>query len=166
MPKPRDHGRTSRAARVPEATASAGAQRLLPAGLKAARSACGLSQKRLSLEAGVDQSHLCALERGRGGVLTSPVLERVIRALDMSQEGALALRRAALHDSLMLRLAECDDGRGQAVISAAVRATWHLDDLELLGLEDYLLSLLRSRQALDDVRLRARSRASKEVAMT
>jgi hypothetical protein len=99
-------------------------------------------------------------------VLSSSVLERVIQALRMSTEGAAALRRAALHDALLQRLGECEDGRGQGVISAAIQTTWHLDDLELLGLEDYLLSLLRSRQALDEVRLRARARASKEVAMT
>ena len=140
-------------------------RRKLPGGLRNARHARGVSQKRLALDAEIDQSHLCAIERGRGGPPSPSLLARLVSALKLDANGIDALRQAALHDAVIQRIADEQGTRGAGLVSAALEAGWRLAPLELKGAEDYLRGLLRGRDALDEAQSRGREAQGKEAPM-
>lgn len=69
----------------------------------------GLSQKRVALDAGLDQSYLAGMERGRRAPPRGPILERIFRALDATEEERRSVRRAHALNKLTRELAGDDD---------------------------------------------------------
>jgi transcriptional regulator with XRE-family HTH domain len=124
--------------------------RRLPGQLRAARQAANLSQKALALAADVDQSRLCALEKGRHVLTDVHLEERLLVALGCSGRALVLIKRAASHDRAMLALeSQALDQRALQVASAGLWTAWHLNDDEQTGLVEQLNEICRSKVVLD-----------------
>lgn len=141
--------------------------RLLPSMLIAARQLATLRQKEVALEAGLDQSYVCALERGRRQVPRADVLDALCRGLNLSDEECRELIWAAAHDRVLAALSGEGLVSHAALVSAALRAAHYLGASELAGLERQILRSVQSKQHLLALEAEAlRSVAEKEKAMT
>lgn len=122
----------------------------MPDLLRAARQAANLSQKALALAAGVDQSRLCAIEKGRQALTDVQLEERLLAALGCSGRTLALIRNAASHDRAMLALeSQALDERALRVASAGLWAAWHLNDDEQTGLVSQLNEICRSKALLE-----------------
>ncbi len=122
----------------------------LPAALSAARRSAGLSQKQLALAAELDQSSLCAFEKGRRQVPGSEVLERIASALGLGLQEALTLKWAASHDRvLQFVVAEIKGAEG--LVSLALQLEHRLSADEQRGVEALLRRVLSSKAVLNGV---------------
>jgi len=134
----------------------------LPAALSTARSSAGLSQKQLALAAQLDQSTLCAFEKGRRQVPGRDVVERVAAALELGAREALVLQWAAAHDRV-LQVVAAEIGPAQGLVSLALQLERYLSADERAGVEALLRRILSSKAVLTDV-LASRTH-SEEAAM-
>lgn len=140
---------------------------LLPSMLIAARQLATLRQKEVALEAGLDQSYVCALERGRRKVPRPDVLDALCRGLKLGEEECRELSWAAAHDRVLAALSGEGLASHAALVSAALRAAHYLGASELAGLERQILRSVQSKQHLLALEAEAlRSVAQKEDAMT
>lgn len=107
---------------------------LLPALLFAERQQRGLSQKSVAVTAELNQSTLCAFEKGRRLPPGPDVMSRLVSALGMGPEEAEYLSWAARHDQLMSHLSELRLQDAAMLVSAAVRSARLLAPDEATGL--------------------------------
>lgn len=136
----------------------------VPKLIRLARLRAGLSQKALALSVGVDQSFLCALEKGRRRVHARELLDAIAQTLGLAPRDRGELVWAWGHDRVVIEaqlagLPETD----QRLISAVLFAAHHLDRTELVGLERTIKSATRSKrelQALADQSTRSEEEAS------
>lgn len=140
------------------------ANRMLPAMLVDARRRQGISQKQMAIQAEVDQSNLCALEKGRGAP-SGQLVDRLATALELNTQEKELLHRAALHDTIIQSLSEHSTSQHIDLVSTSIKATWTLAPSELAGAVDYLRHLIESRAALDEASRRGRSTKREESAM-
>ena len=122
----------------------------LPAALSAARRSAGLSQKQLALAAELDQSSLCAFEKGRRQVPGSEVLERIASALGLGSQEALTLKWAASHDRVLQFVAAEIKGV-EGLVSLALQLEHRLSADEQRGVEALLRRVLSSKAVLNGV---------------
>lgn len=149
------------------ATRSDAGRRLLPRMLIAARRLAGLLQKAVASDAGLDQSYVCALERGRRQVPSAEVVETLGRAMKLGDDDRRELRWAAAHDRVLAALAGEGLAAHAALVSAALRAAHYLGTAELTGLERQILRSVQSKQHLLALEAEAlRGAAVKETDMT
>lgn len=124
--------------------------RRLPNLLRAARHAAKLSQKALALAADVDQSRLCALEKGRHVLTDVQLEERLLAALGCSGRTLALMKNAASHDRAMWALeSQSLDVLALQVASAGLWAAWHLNDAEQSSLVSQLNEICRSKALLE-----------------
>jgi transcriptional regulator with XRE-family HTH domain len=121
---------------------------IMPALLKGLRTGRGQSQKALALSLQIDQSRLCALERGRAGGLDQELLGRLRSALSLSDEEVRRLQWAVDHDHLVATLQKTHLSQAQSVVSEVLRAAALLSAEELAGLEREIQSITRSKRRL------------------
>lgn len=123
--------------------------RRLPRALLEARKSSNLSQKDVALAVRVDQSRLCALEKGRSVLTDLALEERLLVALNCSAQTSVAIRRAASHDRAMLAL-ESHNLHPQAMelVSASLWLASHLDVQESTGLLSLLNEISRSKASI------------------
>ncbi|MFM0371062.1 helix-turn-helix domain-containing protein [Paraburkholderia aspalathi] len=120
-----------------------------PSALAAARQAAGLSQKAAAISIGVDQSYLCALEKGRRPVPADELILRAAGMLEGGPETVEALMRAATHDRVMAVVLDLTRARPAArVISAALMAAGDLSEGELEGLAEDLVATHTAKKRL------------------
>lgn len=137
----------------------------LPHLLSAARIAARMSQKALALAVGVDQSRLCAIERGRHPLCDADLERRLLAALNCPSEIGARIRFAAQHDRAIDSLA--DQGVADSllpVVSATMLTAILLSDEERTGLANHLAEICRSKQMLTTT-LAHPAAILKEVAM-
>lgn len=141
--------------------------RLLPSMLVAARRRAEMLQKEVALGAGIDQSYMCALERGRRQVPRGAVVEALCSAMNLGADERRELMWAGAHDRVLAALSDEGLAPHAALVSAALRAAHYLGDKELAGLERQILTSVRSKQHLLALEAEAlRGVAVKETAMT
>lgn len=133
-----------------------------PAGLGDARRAAGQSQKALALSSGLNQSVLCAIEKGRRRGPGRDTVDRLTSALGLSDSATEALQWAAAHDR-MLEQVSTERPSALRIVSLALQLENSLSREELAGCETFLEELLVSKTAL--AQIVARQRPAKEGAM-
>ena len=120
-----------------------------PQVLTKARQQSGVSQKAAALSLGIDQSYLCALEKGRRAVPGDELIRRIALVLRSDSEVLERLLWAAAHDRAMGHIVA--DARVQAaaeIISAALLAAGDLSGEELQGLADYVTATHTAKRRL------------------
>lgn len=130
--------------------------------IRAARETAGASQKALAADLAVDQTQLCALEKGRRGVQDRQTLERIASALKLDQAALNELVWAMGHDRVIASVQRSGLTSATALVSLALQASHVLSDDEIRGLEKLISSLLNGKRQLSQL---ARQSAE-EPAMT
>lgn len=134
--------------------------------LTAAREAAGLSQKALARAIGIDQSRLCAIERGRVLLRNAELEHRLFLALGCTTEVSGRIRLAAQHDRAIEALTELGVTKSLLLVMSASLATAQtLDDQERAGLASHLAEICRSKQILATT-LAHSAASQKEAAMS
>ncbi|MFV8624492.1 helix-turn-helix domain-containing protein [Ralstonia pseudosolanacearum] len=117
--------------------------------LAKARQQSGVSQKAAALSLGIDQSYLCALEKGRRAVPGDELIRRIALVLRSDPSALERLLWAAAHDRAMGPIVA--DARVQAaaeIVSAALLAASDLSGEELQGLADYVTATHAAKKRL------------------
>lgn len=123
----------------------------LPNLIRLARLRAGLSQKALALSIGLNQSLLCAIEKGRRPVCAQELLDGIGRATAMTKGECEMLRWAMAHDQLIVAAQRMSlQPETLRFVSIGMRATRMLDSDELLGMEEALEEAIRSKELLKD----------------
>lgn len=133
---------------------------LLPPALRSLRLRAGMSQKALALTVGIDQATLCAVERGRKAGLAEEVMERVWRALSVTDAQRRQLRWMATHDGLVREAYLRQLPEIAQLISAAMRAYESLPPAARAGLIALLKSKAKSGADVRDLESLAADAAS------
>lgn len=119
-----------------------------------------MSQKALALTVGIDQATLCAVERGRKAGLAEEVMERVWRALSVTDAQRRQLRWMATHDGLVREAYLRQLPEIAQLISAAMRAYESLPPAARAGLIALLKSKAKSGADVRDLESLAADAAS------
>lgn len=123
----------------------------LPNLVRLARLRAGLSQKALALSIGLNQSLLCAIEKGRRPVCSSELLGSISQATAMTKTEREMLSWAMVHDQLIVTAMRMNlQPETLRFVSIGMRATRMLDSDELLGMEETLEEAIRSKELLKD----------------
>ena len=109
--------------------------RLLPAFLVRERDKAKLSQKQLAAEAGLFQTVVCAVEKGRRPNLGAELVERLIGALRLEEAASREFRMHAEHDRIVAEVERGCLATAGSLVSAALLAGHYLDERECLGLK-------------------------------
>jgi len=133
-----------------------------PSELGNARRVAGQSQKALALASGLNQSVLCAIEKGRRRGPGRDTVDRLAGALGLGEGPAEALHWAATHDRV-LELVFTERASALPIVSLALQLENALSPEELSGCEAFLKELLGSKTVL--AQIAARRRPAKEAAM-
>ena len=138
----------------------------LPAALASARRRCGLLQKSAAASAGIGQTVLCAIEKGRRTPENGDVLQRLARAYGLDDAAVEELLFDAAHDQLMLSLSGTRFEAAAGLLSQALLTYRSLTPAEVAGLVMELGDLVDGKKRIDDLALRAaRAPHPKETAM-
>lgn len=120
-----------------------------PTELSDARRRAGISQKAAALAIGIDQSYLCALEKGRRTVPGNELIARIGHELKCDPATVARMLCAAEHDRSIGHIATQEALRpGLGVISAAIWVVGALSADELAGLEAYISMLNDAKKRL------------------
>lgn len=130
--------------------------------IRAARDAAGVSQKALAADMAVDQTQLCALEKGRRGVQDRQTLERIAGALRLDQAALDELVWAMSHDRVIASVERSGLSKAATLVSLALQASHVLSQDEIGGLENLISGLLEGKRQLSQLALRSKE----EPAMT
>ena len=124
---------------------------IFPEELKKIRQISGLSQKAIALEAGINQSKLCALERGRKPTPGDGLILRIAEAMKCDANSRQELLHAAMHDRIVaLVLKEPEALPALSAISACLLGTSALTTEEFAGLaEDIATTCLAKKRVLN-----------------
>lgn len=120
--------------------------RQLPLFLVQARARVGLSQQMLAERAGVLQTTLCALERGRRLNPGEALRDALRRGLELSEDDQAAMAVAIEHDRIV---AEVERGRlknAGALVSAVLLASEQMSDVEREGLLRRVQRAMRTKE--------------------
>ena len=134
---------------------------VLPTLLRGLRTDRQLSQKALAVSAAIDQSRLCAVEKGRSAPPDHQLLERLASALELTPGEQKKLIWAREHDKLIVELERSALAPAADTISQLLRATEFLSEEELAGLAFEIKSVGDSKR-----RLRALTRAPRTTTLT
>lgn len=117
--------------------------------IRAARVRSGLSQKAMAMNAGLDQSLLCAIEKGRRRVHDRGQLIAIGQAAGLSLCEVQELLWALDHDRVIyeMRMAGMNEAV-QSMVSAVLQAARLLQPDELAGLESTVARIVRSKREL------------------
>jgi transcriptional regulator with XRE-family HTH domain len=138
----------------------------LPRVLADVRHSRCLSQKTVALSAGLDQSYLCSLERGRRPTPGPDIITRVITGLGADTAQASLVVWAAAHDRVLFELKETGLVEAADLVSAALLAVRRLSGEEMAGLVHYIRELTEGKGALAQLVERSRRPKHGEGAMT
>ncbi|MBY0233949.1 MAG: helix-turn-helix domain-containing protein [Burkholderiaceae bacterium] len=139
---------------------------LIPKLIRLARQQAGLSQKALAISVGLDQSFLCALEKGRRHVSERKLLEAISQATSSNQSKTDELLWAWTHDKVLMETHRAGlPASTQRLVSASLHASLLLGREELAGLENTIDLAIRSKRALS-VLAGQRAAREPEVFMT
>lgn len=117
--------------------------------IRLARLRAGLSQKALALSVGVDQSFLCALEKGRRRIHARDLLDAIARSLGLAARERDELVWAWGHDRVVTEAQVAGfPEAAQRLVSAGLFAAQYLERTELVGLERTISSATRSKREL------------------
>lgn len=134
---------------------------VFPALLRRLRLENQLSQKTLAVVASVDQSRLCAIEKGRSGAPDDELLQRLGQALELTPGEQQDLIWAREHDKLIVELARSTLARAADAVSQLLHSTEFLNNEELAGLTFEIKSVGDYKR-----RLRALTRAPHGATLT
>lgn len=109
--------------------------RLLPLVVVRERSRAGLSQKQLALDAGVFQTVVCAIEKGRRRAIGRDLVGRLSAALKLDEARAQDLGAAAEHDRIVAEVEKGCLASSAPLVSAALLAGHYLESAEQAGLK-------------------------------
>lgn len=139
---------------------------LVPELIRRARLRAGLSQKVLAASVGLDQSFICAVEKGRRRVHARQPLDAISRATGMTPGEMQALLWAWRHDRVVTEAQSVGlPETAQRLVSRGLQAAQHLEHRELVGLEHTINSALRSKLELTALAERSDS-SDEEVHMS
>lgn len=117
--------------------------------IRLSRQQAGLSQKALAISVGLDQSFLCALEKGRRQVCERKLLEAMSQATGLDQSKTEELLWAWTHDKVLMEVQRAGlPDATQRLVSASLHATRLLGRDKLAGLENTIDVAIRSKRAL------------------
>jgi len=137
---------------------------ILPPALADARRRAGLLQKSAAAKAGVGQTVLCAMEKGRRTPDDVAVLERLADAYALEPPVKDDLLFAATHDQLMLAIKGTPLERSAELLSEALKVQRTLSTLELEGLVVELREIADGKRRVNDLARRAGGASAKEGA--
>lgn len=121
----------------------------VPRLIRLARLRAGISQKALALSVGVDQSFLCALEKGRRRVHARELLDAIAQTLGLAPRERDELIWAWGHDRVVIEAQQAGlPETAQRLVSAGLLAAQYLERTELVGLERTIHSATRSKREL------------------
>lgn len=121
----------------------------VPKLIRLARLRAGLSQKALALRVGVDQSLLCALEKGRRRVHARELLNAIAQTVGLAPRERDELVWAWRHDRVVIEAQVAGlPETAQRLVSAGLFAAQYLERTELMGLERTINSATRSKREL------------------
>lgn len=132
---------------------------LFPQLLRQLRTQKQLSQKALALTVQIDQSRLCALEKGRLTTADNGLISRLSQALDLDSGEHRQLQSAIEHDRLMEELARTSLARAGDAMSKLLQAAEYLSQDELLGLSAEIDAVSRSKRRLQTLTQRVIERS-------
>jgi transcriptional regulator with XRE-family HTH domain len=121
----------------------------LPGAIQGHRLRVGMSQKKLALSIGVDQSVLCAVEKGRRQAPPDEFLVRFAQALELDESQKDELIWLAEHDRLIREVARGPCPVATNVVSAAF---WAVHGLSPLARDGLVTLLTRKAESAADVR--------------
>lgn len=124
---------------------------VVPTLLRKLRTEKKLSQKALALMLGIDQSRLCAIEKGRSNASESELVLRLARALELSDEQRQQLKWSVEHDRLLEELEQTSLAYARQALSELLYAAQSLTPMELSGLALELRALGRSKRRLQSL---------------
>ena len=124
---------------------------VLPSLLRRLRTDKQLSQKTLALAAHIDQSRLCAIEKGRASAADGDLVERLANALKLTNSERRSLQWAKEHDRLMDELERTSLARARDAVSQLLSATEFLTDEELSGLAEEIRSVSDSKRRVQSL---------------
>lgn len=119
-----------------------------------------MSQKALALTVHVDQSRLCALERGRISAFDNDLITRLARGLGLSEEELHHLQWAMEHDRLLEELERTSLSRARSAVSELLSAAEMLTQDELQGLAREIRAIGDSKRKLQSLTQRVAHRPS------
>lgn len=103
----------------------------------------------MAISVGLDQSFLCALEKGRRHAPGRELLEAISQAAGLRQSDAEELLWAWSHDKVVIEAQRAGlSVATQRLVSAALFAAQVLGRDELAGLENTINSAIRNKRAL------------------
>lgn len=124
---------------------------IFPEKLKKIRQTSGLSQKAIALEAGINQSKLCALERGRKPTPGEGLILRIAEAMKCDANSRQELLHAAMHDRIIAQvLKEHEALPALNAMSACLLGAAALSEEEFAGIaEDITMTYLAKIRVLN-----------------
>lgn len=129
--------------------------RLLPAFLVRERDKAKLSQKQLAAAAGLFQTVVCAVEKGRRPNLGVELVERLIGALRLEAAASREFRMNAEHDRIVAEVERGCLATAGSLVSAALLAGHYLDEEECAGLKLKIQRSVESKTHLLGLRIEA-----------
>lgn len=115
-----------------------------------------MSQKALAADMAVDQTQLCALEKGRRGVQDRQTLERITSALKLDQAALDEFIWAMCHDRVIASVERSGLQKAAALVSLALQASHVMSQDETEGLERLISGLLKGKRQLSQLALRSK----------
>ncbi len=128
--------------------------------IRAAREAAGASQKALAADLAMDQTQLCAVEKGRRGIQDRQTLERLANALALDSSTLEALVWAMSHDRVIASVSRAGLPKAVVLVSLALEASHVLSREEVSGLETLISGLLKGKRELSQLALRSREEST------
>ena len=124
--------------------------------IREAREAAGASQKAIAADLAIDQSQLCAIERGRRGIQDREALVRLAAVLKLEPTALDELVWAMNHDRVIASVQKAGLAQAVALVSLALQASRALSQDETRGLEDLLSGLLKGKRQLSQLARRSK----------
>lgn len=115
--------------------------------LKNLRLLHGLTQQKLAQKMYMDRSAISHLESGKRSAPSEKVLERIVKALDLTSRDEFDLRTAASHSSYHLKLNQSTSAERLRVVNSLVNRVDTLSDKDLKLIELILESGLAQDKA-------------------
>lgn len=120
----------------------------LPNTLRLKRVAANLQQQDVSARSGIEQTYLCALEKGRRIGPNEPLVVRIAKALGLSDIESSELIACARNDRFLKGLTRSYAADEAAFIATALRAIEELTPIELGSLHREIHNLVESKRRL------------------
>lgn len=126
--------------------------RLLPVLVTRERAKAHLTQRQLAERAGLFQTVVCAIEKGRRTPVGADTIKRLITGLGLAEERVYDFVAAAEHDRIVTELQKGCLSASAPIVSAALMAGHYLDEAERRGLERKIKQSIESKTWLNELR--------------